>query len=138
MIDLNQLNLTEQGEAGFTLQLLHPIDRNELEGMTIRIRGDKSKTVEAFERKRIKELQKREKMLKGKSKDTDFTVEELEDMAVEAAVVRIMGWTGMKEDGEDLNFSAENAAYLMRKFAWMREQVREAAEDLDNFRLKVD
>ena len=135
MIDLNTLDLSEQGDAGYKMQVQHPIDNTEIEGMTIRIRGDKSKTVQAFERKRVNEMQKREKLLKGKNKSTDFTIDELEEMAVEAAVVRIMGWTGMQEGGEVLDYSPENAAYLMKKFPWMREQVREAAEDLENFRL---
>lgn len=135
MIDLNTLDLTEQGDAGYKLQLMHPIDTSEeLPGMTIRVRGDKSKTVQAFERKRVNEMQKREKLLKGKNKSTDFTIDELEELAVESAVVRIMGWTGMYEGGEVLDYSPENAAYLMKKYAWMREQVREAAEDLENFR----
>lgn len=134
MIDLNNLDLVAQGDAGYNLQLLHPIDGEELEGMVIRVRGDKSKTVQVFERKRINELNKREKVLKGKGKDATFSIEEMEDLAVEAAVVRIMGWKGIREAGVDLEFNEENAAYVMRKFAWMREQVREAAEDLENFR----
>lgn len=134
MIDLNTLDLASHGDAGYKLQLTHPIDGTELEGMTIRIRGDKSKTVQAYERKRVNELQKRERLLKGKNKNTDFNIDELEEMAVEAACVRIMGWTGMMEGDSILEYSPANAEYLMKKFTWMRDQVREAAEDLENFR----
>lgn len=134
MIDLNTLDLQAQADAGFTLELLHPIDNTVLPGMTIRIRGDKSKTVEVYERKRIKEIQKREKVRKGKNQDTDFSIEELEEMAVEAAVVRVMGWSGFLKDEQIVEFTPENAAAVFTKYKWIRDQVREAAEDLDNFR----
>ena len=133
MIDFNTLDLTAQGEAGYTLQLLHPKNQTELEGVTIKIRGDKSRTVQQFERKRLNELQNKERVLKGKNKEMTFTTEELERMAIEAAVVRVINWSGINENGEPVPFNEENATYMFEKFSWMREQVREAAEDLDNF-----
>ena len=134
MIDLNSLNLTAQADAGYVMPVLSPFDDMEIPGMTIRIRGDKSTVVHAYERKRLNELQKRERVLAGKQKDTSFSFEELEEMAVDAAVVRIMSWTGMSEGGQELAFTEENAAYLMKKYSWMRDQVREAAKEVDNFR----
>ena len=133
MIDFNTLDLTAQGEAGYTLQLLHPKNQTELEGVTIKIRGDKSRTVQQFERKRLNELQNKERVLKGKNKEMTFTAEELERMAIEAAVVRVISWSGINENGEPVPFNEENATYMFEKFSWMRDQVREAAEDLDNF-----
>lgn len=133
MIDFNTLDLTAQGEAGYTLQLLHPKNQTELEGVTIKIRGDKSRTVQQFERKRLNELQNKERVLKGKNKEMTFTTEELERMAIEAAVVRVISWSGINENGEPVPFNEENATYMFEKFSWMRDQVREAAEDLDNF-----
>lgn len=133
MIDFNTLDLTAQGEAGYTLQLLHPKNQTELEGVTIKIRGDKSRTVQQFERKRLNELQNKERVLKGKNKEMTFTTEELERMAIEAAVVRVINWSGINENGEPVPFNEENATYMFEKFSWMRDQVREAAEDLDNF-----
>lgn len=67
--------------------------------MKIRIRGDKSKTVAAFDRKRINELQQKERVLKGKNKELTFTTDELEKMAVEAAAVRVISWQGISEGG---------------------------------------
>ena len=133
MIDFNTLDLTAQGEAGYTLQLLHPKNQTELEGVTIKIRGDKSRTVQQFERKRLNELQNKERVLKGKNKEMTFTAEELERMAIEAAVVRVINWSCINENGEPVPFNEENATYMFEKFSWMRDQVREAAEDLDNF-----
>ena len=133
MIDFNTLDLTAQGEAGYTLQLLHPKNQTELEGVTIKIRGDKSRTVQQFERKRLNELQNKERVLKGKNKEMTFTTEELQRMAIEAAVVRVINWSGINENGEPVPFNEENATYMFEKFSWMRDQVREAAEDLDNF-----
>lgn len=138
MVDFSTLNLREQGEAGFTLQVVDPTNYSDLPGVTVRIRSDKSKTVESFERNRLKDLQKREKMLSGKNKSTDFTPEELDDMIAKGAAVRIMGWTGIQEEGENLEYSPENAEYLVRKYTWLGEQVRDASKDLENFRPKVD
>lgn len=133
-MDLNSLNLTEQGDAGYTMQVVHPIDKTDIPGMTVRVRGDKSATVQAFERKRLTELTKREKVLRGKQKDTDFTIEEMEELAIQSAVIRVMSWTGFKENGEELACTPENLAYVMKKYSWLREQIKEAAEDLENFR----
>ena len=134
MIDLNNLDLATAGDSGFDLQLLHPVDKSELEGMKIRIRGDKSKTVAAFDRKRINELQQKERVLKGKNKELTFTTDELEKMAVEAAAVRVISWQGISEGGMVLDCTPENITHVMTKYSWMRDQVREASEELENFR----
>ena len=131
-MELNLLNLGIQADDGFDLVLQHPITGDDLDGV-IRVRGDKSRAVQQFSRKRITEMQKRERIQKGKGKDTDLTIEELEAMAVESAIVRVISWKNIKKDGEELPFTKENAEVMFKEYDWIRQQVMEASEELKNF-----
>lgn len=131
-MELNLLNLGIQADDGFDLVLQHPITGDDLDGV-IRVRGDKSRAVQQFSRKRITEMQKRERIQKGKGKDTDLTIEELEAMAVESAIVRVISWKNIKKDGEELPFTKENAEVIFKDYDWIRQQVMEASEELKNF-----
>lgn len=131
-MELNLLNLGVQADDGYDLVLQHPINGEDLDGV-IRVRGDKSRAVQQFSRKRITEMQKRERMLKGKGKDENLTIEELEAMAVESAIVRVISWKNIKKDGEELPFTKENAEVIFKDYDWIRQQVMEASEELKNF-----
>lgn len=131
-MELNLLNLGVQADDGYDLVLQHPINGEDLDGV-IRVRGDKSRAVQQFSRKRITEMQKRERIQKGKGKDTDLTIEELEAMAVESAIVRVISWKNIKKDGEELPFTKENAEVVFKEYDWIRQQVMEASEELRNF-----
>lgn len=131
-MELNLLNLGVQADDGFDLVLQHPITGDDLDGV-IRVRGDKSRAVQQFSRKRITEMQKRERVLKGKGKDENLTIEELEAMAVESAIVRVISWKNIKKDGEELPFTKENAEVVFKEYDWIRQQVMEASEELRNF-----
>lgn len=128
-MELNLLNLGTAADAGYDLVLEHPVTGEELDGV-IRIRGDKSKIVQQFARKRITEMQKRERMQKGKGKSEDLTIEELEAMAIESAIVRVISWKNIKLDGEDIPFTKENAEMIFKEYDWIRQQTMEASENL--------
>lgn len=134
-MELSSLNLSAAAEQGYTFNLVHPVTGEKLDG-TIKVRGDKSKVVQAFARNRIRAMQLREKVQKGKNKDTDLTIEELEDMAIESAIVRIITWSNIKKDGEEIPFTKENAEMVLREHDWIRQQIQENAEDLSLFRLE--
>ena len=129
-MELNSVDLAAQAAVGYPLQLVHPATGEKLDGI-ITIRGDESKEVQAYNRRRFMEMQKRERM--NKSKNNDFTAAELEDLAVENAIVRVIGWKNIKKDGKDLDFNRENADMVLRDYPWIRKQVTEAAEDLSLF-----
>jgi hypothetical protein len=97
----------------------------------IRTLGDEILRKEA---KEITEMQKREKIAKGKGKDADLSIEELEDVGVDRAVVRIISWRGISEDGEDIPFTKENAARILKEHSWIKEAVFENSDELLNFR----
>lgn len=130
-MDISNFNLAAQAEAGYVLELTHPATGERLGGF-ITVRGDESKAVQNYNRKRFTEMQKREKRNKGK--DNDYTLEEIEDIAIESAIVRVISWKNIKKDGEELAFTKENAEMVFREYPWIRKQVMEAAEDLLNFR----
>ena len=109
-MELNSVNISQQHEAGFALEIVHPATGDKLGGV-ITIRGDESKEVQNYNRKRFQELQKRERMNKGKS--TDYTLAEIEDIGIESAIVRCMGWKNIKKDGIELEFNKEMKAELV-------------------------
>lgn len=128
-LDLGVTNLAEQAEAGYTFEVLHPVTE-EGTGAFITVRGDQSKIVQAFGRKRFAVLQKKQQK---QGKNADFSLDELEEMAVEAAVVRIKNWKGFEDKGSDIPFTKENAISILTEHPWIRTAVTEAAENLENF-----
>ena len=83
---------------------------------------------------KLKESQKREKVAKGKNKEVELSIEDLEQMAIDRAFVRIISWKGIQEDGQDLTFNRENAERILKDHPWIREAVMEESDNLLNFR----
>lgn len=132
-LDLAKTNIAAEAESGYEFELLHPATGEGTEGF-IKIRGEKSKVVQNHARKVVTEMQKREKMAKGKNKEVELSIEDLEEMAVERAFVRIISWKGIQENGVDLPFNRENAERILKDHPWIRESVMEESENLLNFR----
>lgn len=129
-MELNSLNLAAQAAVGYNLELVHPATGEKLGGI-ITVRGDESKEVQNYNRRRFMELQKRERMNKGK--DNTYTIAEIESIGVESAIVRTIGWKNITLGGAELVFTKENAETLFTDYPWIRKQVMEAAEDLNLF-----
>jgi hypothetical protein len=133
MLDLKKTNYAESAEAGYEFELLLP-GTNEPSGAFITVRGDQSKTVKAYARKKYGEFKAREQMNRRRGKEEEMTLEEAEDLAIEAAVVRVIGWKGISDGGDTVAFNKENATRVFREHPWIREQVMEVAQDILNFR----
>ena len=131
-LDLAKTNIAAEAESGYEFELLHPAT-GEGTGGFVKVRGERSRTVQQHARKIVTEMQKREKVAKGKGKDADPTIAEWEDMAVDRAYVRIISWRGIQEDGVDLEFNRENAERILKDHTWIREAIMEASEELLNF-----
>ena len=131
-LDLAITNVAAAAESGYEFELLHPAT-GEGTGGFLTIRGENSRTVQQHARKVVTEMQKREKVAKGKGKDVDLTISELEDMAVERAVVRIISWKGIQENGGDVPFTKENAERILKDHSWIREVLMEESSNLSNF-----
>ena len=131
-LNLSVLNVGEISESGIEFELVHPATGEGLDAW-VKVRGENSRTVQNHARRVVTEMQKREKVAKGKNKDADLTITELEDMAVERAIVRIISWRGIQEDGQDIPFTKENAEKVLKDHPWIREAVMENSSDLQEF-----
>jgi len=131
-LNLSVLNVSEVSESGIDIELVHPATGEGLDAW-VRVRGKDSRTVQNHARKVMNDMQKREKIARGKNKDTDLSIEELEMLAVERAVVRIISWRGIEEDGQSVPFTVENATRILKDNPWIREQVLENSDDLTGF-----
>lgn len=131
-LNLSVLNVSEVSESGIDIELVHPATGEGLDAW-VRVRGKDSRTVQNHARKVVNDMQKREKIAKGKNKDADLSIEELEMLAVERAVIRIISWRGIEEDGQPVPFTVENATRILKDNPWIREQVLENSDDLTGF-----
>lgn len=127
--DLSKKNLSEIAETGFEFELRLP-GSGEKTGAFIKVRGDQSKIVKTYQRKKFDEMQARQR---SKRKNDDITLEEAEDMAVESAVVRIISWKGIEEGGKEVPFSKDAATRILTEHSWIREAVQEVASEQVNF-----
>ena len=135
-LDLSQNNFTEIAEEGYEFELLLP-GTQEPTGAFIKVRGDQSKTVKAFNRKKFNEFKIKEQQAKRRGKEVDeLSLEEAEELAVESAVVRIISWRGIENAGESVPFTKENATEILTAHSWIREQVIEESSQILNFRPK--
>ena len=129
--DIAKTNLAAKAEAGFTLAVKLP-DGTPTD-FEITVRGSQSPVVKAYSKKVFSQLQVKEQQAKRKGKEVDFNLDEAEDMAVASAVMRIVDWKGLEEDGKVIKFTEENAKRIMRELDWVRAQVSEEADIAANF-----
>ena len=131
--DLVKNNLSTIAEAGYEFEITLP-GSGQGTGAFVTVRGSESKTVKAYQRKKFAEYQMRQKTARKRGRDEDdLSLEEAEELAVEAAVGRIIQWKGLEESGKEVLFSQENATRILTEHSWIREQVMEASNDLLNF-----
>jgi hypothetical protein len=132
--DLAKHNYTEIAEAGYEFELKLP-GTGEGTGVFITVRGDQSKTVKAFGRKKYSEFKLREQQAKRRGKDVDdMTLEEAEELSVESAIVRVISWKNITENGKDVAFTKENAERIFKEYSWIKDQILEESGQLLNFR----
>lgn len=132
--DLSKNNFGEAAEAGYEFELKLP-GTGEGTGAFITVRGDQSKTVKAYARKKYAEFKLKEQQARRRGKEPeDMTLDEAEELAVEAAIVRVISWRGIDEDGKPVPFTKENAARIFLEHPWIRDQVTEESSQILNFR----
>jgi hypothetical protein len=136
LFDLSVNDFGKIAESGYEFEVTVP-GTGEGTGAFITVRGEQSPTVKAFGRKKFQELQMKQQQAKRRGKEYDLDLEEAEDMAVDAAVVRVISWKGFGEEGKELPFTKENAERIFKQHPWLREQVMEHSGDLVNFTTKV-
>jgi hypothetical protein len=130
MLDLAKTNIAEAAEAGAEFELLIP-KSNTPTGAFIKVRGPESKTVRDYARKTYAEMQARDSVARKRGKEPEtITIEEAETMAINSAVVRVISWRGITDNGKEVEFTAEAAREIFRKHPWIRDQVMEESDSI--------
>jgi len=133
MLDLSKNDPAKISEAGFEFNVVLP-DGTETEAV-VKVRGKNSKKAVAFERKMYTEYAARQEanVRRGKKEET-LKIEELEERESQRAANRIISWKGLGKDGVEIPFSEDAAFDLMMEYPFLRAQVMEESDNLQNFR----
>lgn len=135
MLDLSKNDPSKQAEAGYTFNVVMP-DGTKTDA-TITVRGSNSPVVKNYSRRVYQEFKVREQQAKRRGREVEeLTLEEAEELAAQSAAVRVIGWTGIGEEGKEVKFSKEKAREVMLAHSWIREAVMQEAADLTNFQPK--
>ena len=134
-MELSQLNYNQSAEVGYSFNLRLPT--GAATDIKLTVIGDLSKPVKAYSRRKFQEYQQRQEIAKRKGKDIELSLDEAEDTAVESAMIRLIGWSGITEANKEVKYSKEKASELLRDNAWIREQIMEEAADVTNFQPKA-
>lgn len=129
--DIVKTNVAALAEAGFEFEVKLP-DGSPTD-FFVTVRGTHSPKVKNYSKTVFNKLQLKEQLNKRKNKETEFSLDEAEDMAVESAVVRLISWRGLEEDGKEIKFSEDTARRIMRELDWVRAQVLDEADVAANF-----
>lgn len=133
--DLSKQDFGKAAEAGYEFELMLPTGAGS--GAYLTVIGDMSPTVKAYSRRKFQEYQQKASIAKRKGKDVEeLTLDEAEELAVEAALVRLIGWKGFTEEGKEVKFSKEKAQEVLKQHSWIREAIMEAAGDVTCFQPK--
>jgi hypothetical protein len=136
--DLGKNNLSAAADAGYEFELIYPATE-EKTGAFVKVRGEASKIVKAFGRKKYAENEAKRIQDARKGKDTSaIDLDELEDLAIESAIVRIISWRGITDGGEEVVFTPDNARKILKEHDWIRKQVLEESSQILNFRPTSD
>jgi hypothetical protein len=63
-----------------------------------------------------------------------MTLEEAEELSIESAVVRVIGWDNITETGKKVEFTKENAERIFKEYPWIKDAVMEESGQILNFR----
>lgn len=137
MFDLVKQDFGKASEVGYTFNLKLPTGADS--GAKLTIIGDMSPTVKAYQRKKFQEYQTKVSIAKRKGRQhelDEIDLDEAEEIAVEAALVRLVGWEGLGENGKAVEFSKDKAREVLKAHPWIREAVMQEAQDITNFQPK--
>ena len=136
MFDIAKHNFSDAAAEGYTFELKLPT--GAASGTKLTVLGEMSPTIKAYSRKKFAEYQQRQVMLKRKGKEDDqMSLEEAEEIAVENALVRLIGWSDIQEDGKDVKFSKERAREILAAHPFIRDQIITESQDVMNFNPKA-
>lgn len=103
-------------------------------GIYFSVLGAESDAVRKFQARVLKDTQVRQFKAQKTGKENVMTLDEYEQLAIDSAECRTVGWRGVSLDGAtELEFNRENVRDIFKRFRLLREQVIEQSDDLGNF-----
>ena len=130
--DLIKTNLAEMAETGYEFEVKLP-DGSSTD-FFITVRGNLSPIVkkhgkELFNKDQTKQISDKRRGMG----EQPINLDDMEQTLIDSAVVRIITWKGLEEDGKPVEFSKEAAQRVMTEHSWIREQVLEEGNNAANF-----
>lgn len=116
--------LEEKQESGAELVITHP-ETGEPTSIVLTIAGPDSKTRKKADARIINDrLKLRVRKVSG---------ELLQQEGIQLLAGVIIAWRGVVENGKDIEYSPQNAASLLTRFGFIKEQVDQFCGDRANF-----
>ena len=135
LFDLSKNDVSKSAEAGFEFELVMP-GSGEATGAFVTVRGEQSPVIKTYSKKTYNEYQMQVQASKRKGKEYELSIDEAEEMAIQSAVVRVIGWRGIANEGAEVQFNKDAAAVILKDHSWIREQIMEESQLAFNFRPK--
>lgn len=130
--DIKKTNLAEQAENGYEFEVKLP-DGSSTD-FFITVRGNLSPKIKKYSKDLFNKMQQKELNNKRKGKaEQPMDIEEAEATLVDSAVVRIITWRGLEEDGVTVEPTPENFKRIMTELDCVRSQVIEESDNAANF-----
>lgn len=133
--DLQTQDYSVAAEQGFTFELTLP--DGTVSDAKLTILGDLSPTVKNYGKRKYKEFKSQQEAAKRRGKEWDISIDDAEEEAIEATLVRLIGWENFTENGKVVVFSKEKAEEVLRKHSWIRDLIIEEAKNVANFTPKA-
>lgn len=132
MFELSKNNFSAIAEQGYEHQVTLPGTEKPTDWF-ITLRGEESKVVRQFKRDTFNANRQKESVANRQGKVYEASLAELEEFGINNAVKRIITWTGLSIDGQEIPFTPEKAAEILREHGWVRDQIVETSANIFNF-----
>tara|TARA_R100000541_G_scaffold30953_4_gene39907 strand:- start:7298 stop:7681 length:384 start_codon:yes stop_codon:yes gene_type:complete len=120
MFDLAQLDSRAFAEEGVEVDILHR-ETGEKTGIKIRVQGADSMAY------------KNAMLDSARNAKKDQTAEDACMIGAKIVAKITLGWSGLAADGEEIEFSYDNAVDMYYRFDWVANQVLAAVNDSSRF-----
>lgn len=132
-MDFGKINTADDSNLGATHHVIDPYTEEpayvrigkEDVPVTIKVLGPDSDQMRKFQGTMLKSMMKKRK--------AGMDADELERKMVSQLVEATVSWTGVMQNGEELECTRENARALYEKHSWLREQLMTFQQDRMNF-----
>lgn len=132
--DLKKNDSQKLAEQGYEFDVVMP--DGTVTPMKFKIRGSKSKVMTDYYRNLWSMRQVSDNAYKkryGKEPDP-MTLTESEAISIESSALRVIAWSGVREDEKDISYSKEECTRLMASYPDLREVITKESEEMLNFR----